>query len=416
MKAFNRFFSALLILVLFAACNTSKQVGHKETSEQIKPTLILVSFDGCRYDYPDHCDTPNLDAIAANGVKAEGLKTSFPSKTFPNHITIVTGLYPGNHGIIANKIYDHNTGEYYKLSNKAVTEAKWYNGEPIWVTAELQGFKTATFFWPGSEAPIKGVRPTYWKAYEHTFPYEKRVERVLNWLDLPEEERPQFISLYFDEPDGQGHRHGPLSKEALSALEEVDGHLGDLLKGLKERGLEDKVNIIVLSDHGMTTVSRDRLIYLDDYIDLNDVLVVDWSPIAAIRPKPGKEEKVYNALKGAHPHMKVYKKGELPEEYHYNDYKFIQPIIIVADLGWTMGSHQFYGKKPGKPSGGTHGYDPNYTEMNAIFYAQGPAFKKGYTAPVFQNIHVYELMCAVLGLEPAQNDGDIKEVKELLER
>ncbi len=402
----------IFIITLLSTCSIHRQIPQ----EDFKPTLILVSFDGCRYDYPNMATTPALDEMAAEGVKADGLKTSFPSKTFPNHLTIVTGLYPEHHGIIANRIYDDVNDETYTLGNGAVLESKWYQGEPVWVTAERQGLRTATFFWPGSEAEIGGYRPTYYKAYDNDFPYNKRVEQVLAWLDMPEATRPQFLSLYFDEPDHSGHEFGPASTEAIAALERVDKQLASLLDGIEERHLEDKVNVIVVSDHGMTSLSRDSVIFLDDYINMSDIKMVDYSPVAAIRPNPGKLEEVYQALKDAHPHMKVFKKGEVPEKYHYNDYKFIQPIIAISDLHWTMTTHDFFNSHPNYPSKGTHGFDPDYQDMNAIFYAKGPAFKKGVSLPVFRNTNIYELMCHILEIQPAPNDGSLEVTKGVLEK
>lgn len=405
----------LLLLLSLPSCFTKQALDTplQDTEHSKSPTLILVSFDGCRYDYPSHAKTPALDAIASKGIRADRLKTAFPSKTFPNHLTIVTGLYPGHHGIIANTIYDSENDRWYRLSNGAVSDASWYQGEPIWVTAEKQGIKTATLFWPGSEAPIQGIRPTYWKAYDHHFPFSQRVEQVLNWLDLPKGERPQFITLYFHEPDESGHRHGPLSPEALAALEDVDTQLGMLLEGLKERGLENKVNLLIVSDHGMAATSRDSIIFLDDYINMEDVQVIDWSPVLALRPKEGKEALIYEALKGAHPHLQIYRKEEIPQAYHYN-HPHVQPIIGIADLHWSITTHPYFDSHPDKPSPGAHGYESDYTEMDAIFYAQGPAFKQAYQAGTIENIHLYELMCHLLGIEPAPNDGSLDAVEELL--
>lgn len=405
-------FLALLAILILSDCGINKS----KRTQTFPPTLILVSFDGCRYDYPSLANTPALDEIERNGMKAEGLKTSFPSKTFPNHLSIVTGLYPENHGIIANRIYDDVADEYYTLRNGAVKQSKWYQGEPIWITAEKQGVKSAIFFWPGSEAEINGYRPTYYKAYEHELPYEKRVEQVLTWLDMPDGKRPQFLSLYFDQPDSYGHKFGPASPEALAALERVDKHLKNLMNGIKEKNLQHKVNIVVVSDHGMTSITRDSVIFLDDYIDMNDVTIIDHSPIAAIRPKAGKEDVVYEALKDAHPQMSIYKKGELPEKLHYNNYKFIQPIIGIAALHWSITTHEYFDSHPNYPSKGTHGFDPDYQEMNAIFYAQGPAFKKGVHLPVVQNTNIYELLCHILKITPAPNDGELSVTKAVLKK
>lgn len=415
-KPMKNFKFSLLLLIFWwiTACNVKPAINT--TPKDVKQTLILVSFDGCRHDYPDSANTPALDAMAKNGIKASGLKTVFPSKTFPNHISIVTGLYPAHHGIISNRIYDAKTGDWYKLSNGAPTQSKWYHGEPIWSTAERQGIKTATFFWPASEAKIGGFRPTYWKPYNGKIPYNDRVEQALKWLDLPKAERPRFISLYFDEPDHSGHKFGPLSPESIKATERVDSQLANLWTGIKERHLESIVNVIVVSDHGMTQLSRDSVIFLNDYINMNDVKVIDWSPVTSIRPLPGYEDAVYNALKDAHPHMHIYRKGEVPAKYHYNDNEFIQPIVAISDLHWTIAQKSYFQKHPKKATGGTHGYDPDYQDMDGILYAQGPAFKKGYQAPLIQNIHLYDLMCRVLNIEPAQNDGDPTKTLELMRK
>ena len=414
MKRTSTIFILLIILTILRGCS-SQNVSEKEVLPQkFEPTLILVSFDGCRYDYPSLVRTPGLDKMESEGIKADGLITSFPSKTFPNHLSIVTGLYPEHHGIIANRIYDDVADEYYTLSGNAVRESKWYQGEPIWVTAEKQGLLTATYFWPGSEAEINGYRPTFYNAYDGSVPYATRVEQMFDWLSLPDDKRPQFLTLYFDEPDHSGHRYGPASTEALLALENVDKQLLNLINGIQSRQLEDKVNIIVVSDHGMTSLSREKVVFLDDYINMDDVTIVDGSAVVAIRPDQEKTEMVYQQLKNAHPHMQVYRKGEVPEKYHYNNYKFIQPIIGILDLGWSATTHSYFDTHPNYPSKGTHGFDPDYQEMNAIFYAKGPAFKKGVQLPPFKNIDLYELMCAILKITPAPNDGNLDTLKAIL--
>lgn len=414
MKKLNVLHFLLLVLFL-SSCNLQLNKAKKTTVPNgYEPTLILVSFDGCRHDYQDSAFTPALDKMAKLGVKADGLQTVFPSKTFPNHISIVTGLHPEHHGIISNRIYDAKTGDWYKLSNGAPTQSKWYHGEPIWVTAERQGIKTATYFWPGSEAEIAGYRPTYWKPYNGKDPYDGRVNQVLKWLDLPKDQRPRFISLYFDEPDHSGHKYGPMTPQAIKATERVDSQLAALWAGIEKRHLESVVNVIVVSDHGMAQLSRDSIIFLDDYINLNDVEVIDWSPVLALRPHSGMEDAVYGALKNAHPKLNVYKKGEIPAKYHYNNNEFIQPIIGITDLHWTVVSHKYFDSHPKRYTGGTHGFFPGYSDMDGIFYAQGPAFKKHYQAPLFQNIHIYELMCRVLKITPAPNDGNPEVTTDLM--
>ncbi len=396
-------FVSLLIIILTGTGCITKLPRH--TTAPRDQTVILVSFDGCRHDYPDSTFTPALDEMAKTGVRAS-LQTVFPSKTFPNHLTLVTGLYPAHHGIIANTIYDAQNDRWYKLSNGAPTDSSWYHGEPIWATAERQGIRTATFFWPGSEASFAGYRPTYWREYDGSVPFDERVSQVLKWLDLPPGERPRFISLYFEQPDKSGHAHGPQAAETLTAVRQVDSQLAKLWEGIKVRHLADGVNVIVVSDHGMTALSRDSVIFLDDYINMQDVQMIDWSPVAAIRPKAHKTDAVYLALKNAHPRLHVYRKGELPARYHYNDNAFIQPIIAVADLHWTITTRDYFDKNPKVATGGTHGYDPAYHDMDGIFYAAGPAVKHLKETESFQNLDVYNLMCRILHIKPAQNDGD----------
>jgi len=404
--------SWISILFLFS-CHTQKGLPQKDTS--FKKTLILVSMDGFRYDYFDKARTPGLDELIKTGVKAKSLIPAFPSKTFPNHLSIITGMYPEHHGIISNRIFNAATGEWYKLGNsKAVTDGKWYKGEPFWVTAEKQHIKTATFFWPGSEAKINGFRPTYWKHYDESIPYPDRVAQAMSWLDMPAEKRPQFISLYFDEPDHSGHRYGPDSPEVVKAIEKVDSNIVLLEKELAIRHLTDKVDIIIVSDHGMTPLSRDSVIFLDDYVNMNDIKVVDWSPVVAIRPKQGKEDAVFNVLKNAHPKLAIYKKADIPARLHYSDNPLIQPIIGITSLGWTVTTRKYFNSHRHKATGGTHGYDPAYPDMHAIFIASGPSFKKGLVVKPFENIQIYELMCRVLNIKPSPNDGDIKKTKFFL--
>lgn len=412
MKKLIVIFSWLSVFVLFG-CHTQKELVS--TNKSFQKTLILVSMDGFRHDYFNKANTPGLDEVIKHGVKAEALIPSFPSKTFPNHLSIITGMYPEHHGIISNRMYDDKIDEWYKLGNsKAVTDGKWYKGEPFWVTAEKQHLKTAIYFWPGSEAEINGFRPTYWKHYDESIPYADRVKQVMAWLDMPSGKRPRFISLYFDEPDHSGHEFGPDSPEVVAAIERVDSNIVLLEKGIAERNLTDKVDVIIVSDHGMTPLSRDSVIFLDDYINIKDVEIIDWSPVIAIRPKEGKKETVYKSLKNAHPKLAIYKKGEVPKKFHYNDNPLIQPIVGITALGWTVTTKKYFKSHKNKATGGTHGYDPAYADMHTIFIAKGPSFKKGITVKPFENVHIYELMCRVLKIKPSPNDGTFKKTKFFL--
>jgi len=233
------------------------------------PYVVMLSMDGFRWDYPDKCPTPNLDRIAETGVKARSLQPAFPSKTFANHYTMATGLYPDHHGIVDNSFYDPATGKHYSISNRqAVEDPSFYGGEPIWVTAEKNGITAASFFWVGSEAPVNGIQPTYWKRYDHDVPFEQRIDSVIYWLNLPEEMRPHLITWYMDEPDGIGHGEGPYSEKTFRMVAYLDSLLGVFLDKIEALPIASQVNIIVTSDHGMGPVSPDRCIILKEYIDL----------------------------------------------------------------------------------------------------------------------------------------------------
>ena len=408
------YFFLLAIILLFWGC-FANETRTVQKIDKIEPTVILISLDGFRWDYLEKVNTPNLDFLIANGVKAKALIPAFPTKTFPNHYTIVTGLYPENHGIIANKMYDPQFNSTFSLGDRSsVEDGRWWGGEPIWVTTEKQGQISATLFWPGSEASIKDVRPTYWEKYDGKLAYNKRVQKVLDWLKLPIEKRPTFIALYFDEPDSDGHKYGPTSKEVKDAIRKVDTTLGQLVEALKQREILEKVNIIVTSDHGMTSINPDKVILLDDYIDLNSVEIIDWSPVITLRPHDGEKEKIYNALVNAHPHLNVYYKENIPERFHFQNHRRITPIVAIADEGWSISNHSLLKSLETQFLRGNHGYDNQLSSMRGIFIAKGPAFKKGLIIELFENIHVYNLIAKILGLKPAPNDGNIDYVEILL--
>jgi predicted AlkP superfamily pyrophosphatase or phosphodiesterase len=377
--------------------------------------VILIGLDAMAWDFPGKTDTPNLDRLVARGVRAERLVPVFPTKTFPNHYSIVTGLYPDEHGIVANNMYDADMDAWFSLGNRdAVTDPRWWRGEPIWVTAERQGLTAAAFFWPGTETAIQGIQPTYWKPYDGSVPNDDRVDQVLAWLDLPPSTRPSLITLYFSDVDDAAHRSGTDGAETLAAIRRVDSAIGRLVTGLEERGLGDDVNLVVVSDHGMADIAVDRVIFLDDYIDLERVTVVDWNPVAAIRPPPGEADIIYRSLENAHPRWTVYRKEEIPARFHYRDNVRIQPIIVVADEGWSITSRDLHRARPDRHVGANHGYDHELTSMGAVFIASGPAFRQGVVVPPFQNIHLYEMLCAIFELTPAANAGSLDSVRAMM--
>ncbi|MFQ5606005.1 MAG: ectonucleotide pyrophosphatase/phosphodiesterase [bacterium] len=408
-----------LAIQIFALCLnvdcSERDFQQQSTDEQ--SIVILISFDGMRWDYPEITDTPNFDFVIKSGVRAQALIPCFPIKTFPNHYTIVTGLYPENHGIVANNMYDSEMDAKFKISDRmAVQDPRWWGGEPIWVTAEKAGLTTAAFFWLGTEAKIQGRQPTYWYPYDGRIPNEARIDQLLNWLDLPKPHRPALLMAYFSVLDDVGHDYGPNSPEIAQAIAYVDSLLGRLLQGLEARALLNKVNLILVSDHGMAEVSPERAIFLEDYIDLATVQVIDWSPVLALNPKPGMLETVYNRLLHAHPHLQVYRKETIPARLHYRNHPRIPALIGVADEGWTITTHQALRNKPSKLKGGDHGYDKSLPSMGGIFIARGPAFRSNLKVDAIENIHIYNLLAHILDIEPAPNDGRLQAFQMILKK
>ena len=391
--------------------------GDEENNQPEIYPLILISMDGFRWDYTERTDTPNFDFLIEKGVRAQSLMPVFPTSTFPNHLSIATGLYPENHGIVSNTMYDEVFDAWYTIGegSESVPESRWYEGEPIWVTAEKQGKVTATYFWPGSEAEINGERPTYWYVYDPSTSNETIIDQLLAWLDLPEGERPVFMTAYFNDANYWGHNLGPDGVGMESVIQGLDLDLGRLIAGLTARDLLDKVNIIVTADHGMVEIDRDRMIFLDDYIDLEDVTMAGWSPVAGIIPNEGLEDSIYNSLVNVHPQLSVYKKEKTPEHLHYRNHRRITPIIGIADEGWSISTRDYYNNQPDAYTGGTHGYDLDFLSMHGLFLAYGPAFKDGLIVPSFQNIHIYELIANVLSIAPAVTDGSLDSVSAMLE-
>jgi len=379
-------------------------------ARQLPSTLILISFDGWRWDYDRKVPVPHLQRLAARGVKADALIPSFPTKTFPNHYTIVTGLYPGHHGIVANNILDAASGRTFTVAKREeVGDWMWWGGEPIWVAAARAGQRTATLFWPGSEAQIAGVRPSHFQIYDDTMAPSDRIRWALSRLDVPAAERPTLLTLYFEDLDVTGHAAGPDSQAVRDATMRADSYLGQLMAGLEARQMDDEVNIVVVSDHGMAAVSPDRAIVLDDYVSTEDVAFVDVTPSIGIYPKPGREDVVFRALRRAHPRLTVYRRADTPRHWHYRDHPRIPAIVGVADEGWqVIRRSTLNGIRAGRirASGGEHGYDPRVRAMRGIFYAAGPAFKQGVRVAPFENVSIYPMLARVLGLPPVMRDGD----------
>jgi predicted AlkP superfamily pyrophosphatase or phosphodiesterase len=386
----------------------------------LKPTVILISLDGFRYDYLDKYPSPTLNKLAKKGVRAKWMTPSFPTKTFPNHYTIATGLFPANNGIVENNIYDF--GVRFSMSNREeVQKSRWWLGEPIWVTTEKQGQISASYFFPGTEAPIGGKQPTVWRGYNGDVPPQMRVDKLLEWFDLPAEKRPTMMTLYFSDVDDAGHEFSPDAEETKYAVWNVDGYIQRLMDGLKKRKIDKKVNLIIVSDHGMASVYPKNAVYLDDYFDLETADPILYAgEIVQIFPKPGMLNEIHTKLKDIK-HSKCWKKAEIPARLNYSGSNRIAPIVCSADEGWNVTNRKRQGDwiknldNADRPRG-AHGYDHELESMRAIFIGHGAAFPKGKVIEPFQNIHVYNLMTRILGLQPAKNDGDMRLAEAALKR
>lgn len=371
---------------------------------------VIVSLDGFRWDYPEAFDVPFLNKVMPEqGVKAI-MMPSFPSKTFPNHYTLATGLYPDNHGIIANKFKIKKDNLEFSLSNTEVrTRGEYYGGDPIWLTAKRQGVKSATLFWVGSDVAIKNDHPNYWKDYlKDTLSFEQRADEVIRLLSLPEQDRPHLVMCYFEEPDASGHTYGPITMETRKALEHLDTLLSDLWTRLQAFPFGSKINFIVTGDHGMTWCESDRSLRIYDYLPKHwvDKALNDF-PVLFYASTPEYVDSIYNTLSKVD-HLRVWRKGEVPAYLNYGNNVNMGDIIVLPDVGWVLDKEPWV-------RGGTHGYDNTMSDMLVAFRAVGPDFKKGYVKPdKFQNVCVYPLLAHLLGITPSPNDGDINKVADLL--
>ncbi|HWO89649.1 MAG TPA: ectonucleotide pyrophosphatase/phosphodiesterase [Gemmatimonadales bacterium] len=402
--------AASLLLATLAAAAMSG-CGSRSPTPEARPLVILVSIDGFGAEYFGRLRAPNLEALARSGVRARSLRPVFPVKTFPNHYTIATGLYPARHGIVSNNFVDPTTGVRFRISDTAaVLRGELWGGEPLWVTAERQGRRAASYFWPGSDVAIGGALPSIWKRYDGTVPNADRVDSVLAWLALPAGQRPDLITLYFSEVDSRAHDDGPWSPAAAAAVLHVDSMIGRLVGGIRRLGLEQTVNLIVVSDHGMIATSPDSVVVLDDYLDTALVTQFDLGPLIQLEPRGISADSVLRALRRA-PHLRLFHRDSTPTHWRYRGNARVAAVVGIPDEGWLFTTRRWLHRAR---FGGEHGYDPASPAMGALFIASGPAFRRGVVVEPFTNIHVYELVCRVLGLRPAPNDGSLDSVVGML--
>src|SRR5271156_5112528 len=396
--------------------------GPNTPEQQAKPYVILVSLDGFRYDYPRIYHSPNLDSLGANGASApDGMIPAYPSITFPNHYTIVTGLYPEHHGIVANVFYDPARKQVYSYKDEqTVTDGTWYGGTPLWGLAGQQGVRAAGFFWPGSEADIQGVRPSYYMKYDAKFPNAQRVAQVLTWLRLPPADRPHFITLYFSDVDSAGHAHGPDSPEVGAAVREVDDEIGRLVDGVAK--LKLRVDVVVVADHGMAKVEGDW-INLSEYFDTR---FLEKGVESVMYPRSTEAaEKIYAALNGKSDKFKVYRNGAMPAGLHFDGNLREGDPVVVATGPYLIRVNAppavaADAMHPAGPPVGMHGYDPAHMpEMRAIFFAAGPDVRSGEKVEPFENVNLYPWIAHILGLDishlkTGKVDGDLGVLRGIL--
>jgi predicted AlkP superfamily pyrophosphatase or phosphodiesterase len=395
--------AALALAALLPACAAAPVEAPRPiaAAAQREPVTILISIDGFRADYLDRGVTPALSALAEQGVRA-AMRPSFPSKTFPNHYAIVTGLRPDRNGIVANNMEDARLpGKKFTMSTLA--PVWWDEAEPIWVAAEKAGIRTGTVFWPGSNSKVRATYPADWLQFNHDLPDSQRVDAIVDWLRRPDPaRRPRLLTLYFNTVDDVGHDFGPDAPETNAAVASVDAQIGRLRDELAALG--QPVNFVVVADHGMAEISEDRVIDMARVADPADYRVVEDGPYASFAPVPGHEAALEARLRKPHPHMRCWPKAEIPARFRYGSNRRIPPWLCLAEIGWTIRA-----KAPDPewtPGRGNHGWDHDDPTMRALFVASGPAFVPGKRLESFDNVDVYALLRNLIGLPPANGvDG-----------
>lgn len=412
---------SLLLLLLSGSLAWGQAAGLNAPDQLDKPYVILISLDGYRWDYTRRFEPPNLSRLIEEGVQAEGLIPCFPSKTFPNHYSIATGLRPEHHGLVDNAFFDPTRNTTYQIRNREVVEdGTWYGGTPLWVNAEQAGMVAASFFFVGSEADVQGIRPSYWQRYDGSVPNPKRVAQVLDWLRLPETQRPHLITLYFSDMDDTGHAFGPNRddklRESLLALDET---LGELFRGVQDLGLP--VYTFIVSDHGMADVPLDHFLPIDPLLDEARYQVVNNGPLAHLYLRDSTDAaQVLAQLKAQEDHFKVYALADFPFYEDKGDDPRLGDLILMTDFPYYFTDARRLGmmRRSDNPVRGEHGFDPALMDMHGIFYAQGPEIKAGLTIPRFSNVHIYPLICRILGLPlpEAGIDGDSAVLAPILKK
>lgn len=397
-RLFGRLGLVLTLAALSACASTGAgdERGAVVAAASERPLVVLVSIDGFHPGYLDPAVTPVLSGLAREGASGV-MRPSFPTVTFPNHYTLVTGLHPDHHGVVGNAMVDPVLGRF----NMGRKETGWWDqGEPIWITAEKAGLVAATMFWPGSETELQGRRPSHYRAFDQSVSGAARVDQVLEWLDL--ERRPALTTLYFDTVDTAGHRFGPDGEGTRAAVRDVDAHIGRLVEGLKARGLYERTVLVIVSDHGMAATSPERVIYLDDLVEAGALDVIYSGAVAYLEPaQPARAAEVEAALTRPHAHGRCWRKADIPARFVLGSNPRVPSIVCSPDTGWLYATRA----RRVTREGGAHGYDNQAPEMAALFIARGPGVARGVTLRDLDSVDVQPLLGRLLGIATPAGDG-----------
>jgi predicted AlkP superfamily pyrophosphatase or phosphodiesterase len=415
----NKFLTALLLALLLAADGVAGASGSGgvNASEHLgKPQVVLISIDGFRWDFQALYETPNLDRIAAAGVRAESLVPAFPTLTFPNHYSIATGRYPARHELVDNSFFSPDRSRYYTLRDRnAVQDGAWYGADPIWVVAEKNGMVSAAFFFVGTEAEIQGIRPTYWKPFNGNVDGETRVDQVLEWLALPDERRPRLITLYFEDVDEATHDYGISSPAMLEAVTLVDSLVGRLLDGIERLPIADDVYLVLVSDHGQSHFrSSEPVFVLDEFLDLTGIRTVDHGAFVALyfdEPNRDRALAICDIINQRWRHGQAVVPGEAPDSWRlWRDSPFAD-VLVVADPKSKVSTSA---DRTFKVS--SHGWSPDFRDMHGFFLAMGPRLPENRRIGRLSVVDVYPLLLEILDLPQAGPiDGDPNRLLPLLE-
>ena len=398
----------------FSRIQTNGSGGLNRAEHAAKPYIVLVSLDGMRAEYLDRYELPNLRRLMARGARAKAMVPVFPSLTFPNHYSLVTGLHPGRHGIVSNRFYDPARQASYAYTDpKTVSDGAWYRGEPIWVTAEKQGMVSACFFWPGSEAAVQGVRPTFWNRYDGSVANQTRVQAVIDWLRLPEERRPHVITLYFSQLDTASHDETVDSPAVEEAARALDRAVGQLIDGIEALPIANRVYVAITSDHGMVNTSQAQVVRLDTLLDaseVGDIVVAFGGPVANLHVKGGatRAQQLVSRINERLARGTAYVRRDLPERFRYHADPRAGDLVVVMDESWTLQVPRppSSSSPPAEDRWGQHGWDNSFPSMRATFLIAGPDIRPGVLVPEVDNVDVYPLLTELLGLQPAADiDG-----------